>query len=68
MNQEKINRINELARKSKEAGGLTQVEKEEQALLRQEYRDSFKRNLEAQLGQVVLVEENGDRHPLEKKQ
>ena len=33
MTQEKINRINELARKSK-AEGLTTVEKDEQAILR----------------------------------
>ena len=36
MNEEKIQRINELYRKSKEAG-LTDAEKEEQQTLRQEY-------------------------------
>ena len=36
MNQEKINRINELARKSK-SQGLTPAEKEEQKKLRTEY-------------------------------
>ena len=42
--QEKIDRINELARKSKTAG-LSSVEKEEQASLRQEYIDAYKASL-----------------------
>ena len=46
--EEKIKRINELARKSK-AEGLTDAEKEEQQILRREYIDAFKANLRAQL-------------------
>jgi uncharacterized protein YnzC (UPF0291/DUF896 family) len=43
-----IARINELARKSKTAP-LTEEEREEQAVLRNEYRAAMKRNLESQL-------------------
>ena len=42
MNEEKIARINELSRKSK-AEGLTEAEKKEQAMLRQEYIASVKK-------------------------
>lgn len=53
--KEKIDRINELSRKSK-AAGLTEDEKEEQQILRREYIDSFKANLKAQLDQIEIVE------------
>lgn len=56
MNQEKINRINELARKSRTPGGLTEEEKAEQAVLRQEYRDGVKRNLTGQLDNIEFVD------------
>ena len=46
MEQSKIERINFLAKKQK-GDGLTPEEKEEQAILRREYIDSFKRNLVA---------------------
>ena len=48
MENEKIQRINELYRKSK-AEGLTDSELKEQALLRQEYIASVKKNLVSQL-------------------
>ncbi|TDP58495.1 DUF896 domain-containing protein [Aminicella lysinilytica] len=53
--KEKINRINQLSRKSK-TSGLTEDEKAEQQLLRREYIDSFKANLKAQLDQIEIVE------------
>ena len=56
MNQEMIERINELAHKSKEFG-LTAEEKEEQALLRREYIEDFKANLRAQLDAIEIVED-----------
>ena len=56
MNQEKINRINELARKSRTSEGLTEEEKAEQAALRQEYRDSVKANLVSQLESIEIVD------------
>ena len=58
MNKEKIARINELSRKSK-AEGLTEEEKKEQALLRQEYIASVKRNLVSQLNNIDMVEKDG---------
>lgn len=56
LTEEKIQRINFLARKSRTPEGLTPEELEEQARLRQEYRDGFKRNLESQLGQITIVD------------
>lgn len=56
MNQEKIDRINQLARKSRTPEGLTPEEKAEQAELRQEYRDSVKANLIGQLENIELVD------------
>lgn len=55
MNEAKINRINELARKSRESG-LTEEEKAEQATLRQEYRNSVKANLVSQLDNIEIVD------------
>ena len=56
MNQSKIDRINELAHKSKEVG-LSPEELEEQAKLRREYIDDFKAKLRAQLDLIEVVEE-----------
>ena len=51
MNQQKIDRINELYRKSK-AEGLTEAEKTEQDLLRKEFVANVRGNLKAQLDQI----------------
>ena len=51
MEQKKIDRINELARKQK-AEGLTDAEKAEQATLRREYIEAYKQNLIAQLENI----------------
>ncbi len=66
MNQEKINRINELARKSK-SGTLTDSEKAEQAKLRREYIDSVKASLTSQLDNTFIVDKNGNKRKIEKK-
>lgn len=58
MNEQKIARINELYRKSK-AEGLTDTEKMEQKILRQEYLDSVRRNLRSQLNQIDIEEKDG---------
>lgn len=58
MTQEKINRINELARKSK-AEGLTTAEKDEQAILRREFIDNIKAGLKAQLDNIDIENEDG---------
>ena len=67
MEQVKIDRINELARKAKTAEGLTPEEEAERAVLRREYIDSFKRSLTAQLDNTVIQHPNGRRTPLKKK-
>ncbi len=56
--EEKIARINELYRKSK-AEGLTEEERQEQALLRQEYIANVRKNLRAQLDNIDVVSEDG---------
>ena len=58
MNEQKIARINELYRKSK-AELLTDTEKMEQKILRQEYLDSVRRNLRSQLNQIDIEEKDG---------
>ena len=58
MNEEKIGRINELSRKSK-AEGLTEEEKQEQTILRQEFIASFRNNLKAQLDNIDVVNPDG---------
>ena len=59
MNQEKIDRINWLSRKSR-SEGLTPEELEEQAVLRREYIDDFKRNLKSQLDMIEIVDDDKD--------
>lgn len=58
MNEEKIKRINELARKQKSVG-LSEEEKKEQYTLRREYIESYKRSLIAQLENTYIVEPDG---------
>lgn len=67
MDEIKIHRINELARKSKTPQGLTEQEKAEQKILRQEYIASYKRNLVSHLESIYIVDENGNKHKVEKK-
>ena len=63
MEQSKIDRINELARKSKTAG-LTEEETAEQAVLRREYIDSFKASLISHLDNTYVVDEKGNKRKL----
>ncbi len=58
MEQKKIDRINELARKSK-AEGLTTAEREEQQLLRQEYIEAIRGSLKRQLDNIDMVNPDG---------
>jgi len=67
MDPQKIERINELARKKK-SGGLTEAEQAEQAALRKEYLDGYRENLKAMLDSIVVQEKDGSRHPLQKKE
>ena len=67
MDPKKVARINALARKSKTPEGLTPEEKEEQATLRREYIEAYKRDLRSQLDSIVIQEPDGTRHRLPKK-
>ena len=67
MEQAKIDRINELARKSRTEAGLTPEEKTEQAALRQEYLSAVRASLTAQLDSTVLQYPDGARKKLKKK-
>ena len=66
MTNEKIARINELARKSKTTG-LTEAEKAEQQALRQEYVADVKASLRAQLNHTSIPEPDGTIHKIGKK-
>ncbi len=66
MEQKKLDRINFLARKSR-TEELTPEEKEEQAVLRQEYRDSFVRSLSSQLENTVIIEPDGSKRKVKKR-
>ncbi len=54
--EKQINRINELARKSKTETGLTPEERDEQQRLRREYIDAFRANLKSQLDNIEFVD------------
>lgn len=58
MDQKGIDRINELARKSKTVG-LTPEEKEEQAKLRKEFIAAIRMNLRSQLDNIDIEEKDG---------
>lgn len=61
--QQQIDRINQLARKSK-AEGLTEEEKAEQAQLRRLYIDSVKQSLVSNLDSTYVVDEKGNKRKL----
>ena len=67
MTEEKIKRINELAKKSKTEEGLTPEEKAEQANLRNEYINSVKASLIGQLENTYIVDEHGNKKRVERK-
>ena len=66
MTEEKINRINFLARKQK-SEGLTEAEKAEQQALRREYIDSYKRSLVAQLENTYILEPDGTKRKVKRR-
>ena len=67
MTEDKIKRINELAHKSKTPEGLTEEEKEEQAILRQEYINSYKASLIGQRENTYIVRTDGTKEHRERK-
>lgn len=66
MNDDKLARINELAKKSKNEG-LTVEEKEEQAALRNEYIQAVRQNLRGTLNNISLLNPDGTVTELSKK-
>jgi len=67
MTQERLARINELARKAKTPEGLTEAEQAEREVLRKEYLEDFRANFRQQLEGVYLVDEKGNRVKHKKK-
>lgn len=67
MDKKQIDRINELARKSRTPEGLTEAELVEQAALRQEYLADWRKGLQAQLDNTYIVDAQGNKRKLEKK-
>ena len=63
MNKEKIQRINELAKLSKERQ-LTVSEAEEQQALRKEYIEEFRAQFRSTLENTVIQDPDGKRTPL----
>ncbi len=64
MDQKKIDRINELARKAKTLEGLTEEELVERAILRREYIDAVTGSLRARLSNTWIVDEKGNKRKL----
>lgn len=63
LSQEKLNRINELARKKK-VEGLTETESREQKILREEYLQAFRKGMRHHIeGMKVLDPEGNDVTP-----
>jgi uncharacterized protein YnzC (UPF0291/DUF896 family) len=67
MEQSKIDRINQLARKARTPEGLTAEETSERDALRREYVDAFKASLTAQLDNTVIQYPDGTRKRLRKR-
>lgn len=56
--ESRIARINELYHKS-QAEGLTEEEKKEQKLLREEYLANIRKNIRSQLNNIDVIEKDG---------
>ena len=67
MDQNHIDRINELAKKAKSPEGLTEWEEMERAALRREYIDSVLGSLKGQLDNTYIVDAKGNKTKLKKK-
>ena len=65
MTQNKIKRLNELARKSK-ITELSAKEKEEQTKLMQEYINNVKSNFVKSMENIVIVDKDGNKRPVKR--
>ena len=61
-----LDRINQLAAKAR-TEGLTEEEVRERDALRKQYLAAVRRNIDAQLDNVQIVEADGSKHKLKKK-
>lgn len=66
MNQERLDRINYLYKKS-QSEGLTDAEKEEQVTLRKEYVEAVRRNLRGTLETIKIQNPDGSITDLKEK-
>ncbi|QUH31708.1 DUF896 domain-containing protein [Vallitalea guaymasensis] len=66
MEKKKIDRINELYKKNK-IEGLTDEEKIEQSLLREEYLNAVRKNFKSTMNTIKLKDEKGNITPLKPK-
>ena len=64
--QKKTDRINELARLSR-IRELTPEEKDEQAVLRKEFLDNFRKGFESRLQNIEILESDGTLTKLKKR-
>jgi len=67
LEQKKVDRINEFARRVKAGETLTPQELAERDALRQEYIESYRRSLVAQLDNTYVVDEKGHKSKLKRK-
>ena len=67
MLEEKLLRINELAKKAKTPEGLTEAEKAEQQQLRQEYIAEWRQGVTQVLDNTYVMDEHGNKRKLQKK-
>ena len=67
MDQKKIDRSKELARKAKK-GSLTEAERKERDVLRREYIDSVVGSLKGQLDNTYLIDSQGNQTKLRKRE
>ena len=68
MEQHKVDRINEFARRVKAGETLSEQELAERNALRKEYIAAYRRSLTAHLDNMYIVDEKGNKTKLKKKQ
>lgn len=59
LSKEKLNRINQLAKKAK-SEGLTNEEKQEQQQLREEYLQNIRKSFSGTIENMKVIDPNGD--------
>lgn len=67
MEQKKIDRINEFARRVKAGETLSTAELAERDTLRREYIESYRRSLVTQLDNTYILDEKGNKSKLKRK-